>query len=279
MTASVVRAGRSRIWPPWIVAVMATLILVVAWGCNRGVKPAPPVVETVDAAQTLRLMSDTLGRAHQLTFKAKRQLDAALVEGSNIAESADIEVAVSRPRMVRARLVSPAGVRRFYADGQSISLLDESMKLYATVPVSGTIDEVVDALDEKYGFTPPLAEFVLNDPYQKFSKQIQNSVYRGKETVNGVECDHLGLTGQIADADVWISRADHLPQKFLATFKDRDGSPQLKVDFSDWNLAATLEESAFTFDPPKDAARITMAAAEDVKPPEGKAGTSGKAAK
>ena len=276
MTASVVRAGRPRSWPPRIVTMTAVLTLVVTWGCNRGAKPAPPVAETVDAAQTLRLMSDTLGRARQLTFKARRQLDAALVEGTNIAESTDIEVAVSRPRMVRARVVSPAGVRRFYADGQSISLLDETMKLYATVSVSGTIDEVVDTLDEQYGFTPPLAEFVLNDPYQKFSKQIQSSVYRGKETVNGVECDHLSLTGEIADADVWVSRADHLPQRFLATFKDRDGSPQLKVDFSDWNLAATLEESAFTFDPPKDAARITMAAAEDVKPREDKAGKAGR---
>ena len=53
--------------------------------------------------------------AHQLTFKARRQLDAALVEGTSIAESTDIEVAVSRPRMVRARSVSPAGVRRWRA--------------------------------------------------------------------------------------------------------------------------------------------------------------------
>jgi hypothetical protein len=272
MTASVVRAGRPPSGPSRIVTMTAVLMLVVTWGCNRSTKPAPPVAETVDAAQTLRRMSDTLGRARQLTFNARRQLDAALVEGTNIAESTDIEVAVSRPRMVRARVVSPAGVRRFYADGQNISLLDESMQLYATVSASGTIDEVVDTLDEQYGFTPPLAEFVLNDPYQKFSKQIQNSVYRGKETVNGVECDHLGLTGEIADADVWVSRADHLPQRFIATFKDRDGSPQLKVDFSAWNLAATLDESTFTFDPPKDAARITMAAAEDVKPRQDKAG-------
>ena len=176
--------------------------------------------------------------------------------------------------MVRARVVSPAGVRRFYADGQNISLLDESMKLYATVPVSGTIDEVVDTLDEQYGFTPPLAEFVLNDPYQKFSKQIQSSVYRGKETVNGVECDHLGLTGEIADADVWVSRADHLPQRFLATFKDREGRPQLKIDFFEWNLAATLGESFFAFDPPKGAERISMAPAEDVKADEAKGGAS-----
>jgi hypothetical protein len=159
-------------------------------------------------------------------------------------------------------MVSPTGVRRFYADGQSISLLDESMKLYATVSVSGTIDEVVDKLDAQYGFTPPLAEFVLNDPNLKFSKQIQSSVHHGQETINGVECDRLMLTGEIADADLWVSIKDHLPQRFVATFKDREGSPQLKVDFFEWNLAAKLDESVFTFDPPKDAEKIAMAETE-----------------
>jgi hypothetical protein len=261
-----------RKWRHGVIASMAALTLVVSWGCDRAVEPKPAIVETVDPAQKLRQMSDTLAHARQLTFKATRQLDAALVEGSSAAESAEIEVAVSRPRMVRARLVSNAGVRRFYADGQSISLLDESMKLYATVPLSGTIDEVVAKLDEQYGFTPPLAEFVMNDSYQKFSEQIQRTAYQGKETVNGVECDHLALTGEIADADLWIAISDHLPRRFVATFKDREGRPQLKIDFSDWNLAAVLEESTFAFDPPKDAEKINMTAIDDVTATQKKGG-------
>jgi hypothetical protein len=274
MGSSSVRAERPRRqgWQPGIATLMAVFALTVSWGCDRASEPKLSVAETMDPAQKLRQMSETLARARQLTFKATRQLDAALVEGSNIAESAEIEVAVSRPHMVRARAVSNAGVRRFYADGQNVSLLDESMKLYATVPLSGTIDEVVDRLDEQYGFTPPLAEFVLNDSYHKFSTQMQSSVYQGKETVNGAECDRLTLTGEIADADLWVSRTDHLPRRFVATFKDREGSPQLKIDFSEWNLAATLEESVFTLDPPKDAEKITMAATEDVKANEEKGG-------
>jgi hypothetical protein len=216
-------------------------------------------------------MSETLAHARQLTFKATRQLDAALVEGGGAAESAEIEVSISRPQMVRARMVSGGGVRRFYADGQRVSLLDEGMKLYATVSSAGTIDDMVNAIDERYGFTPPLADFVVNDPIG-VSTQIQSSLYKGKEAVNGVECDHLTLTGEIADADVWISIADHLPRRFVATFKDREGSPQLKVDFSDWNLAATLEESTFVFDPPAGAEKIVMAAIEDVKASEAKDG-------
>jgi hypothetical protein len=264
--------SRKQGWQHGVLASTAVLTLVVSWGCDRAAEPKAPAVEKVDPAQILRQMSDTLAHARQLTFKATRQLDAALVEGGGVAESAEIEVSISRPQMVRARMVSGAGVRRFYADGQRVSLLDEGMKLYATVSLAGTIDDMVNALDERYGFTPPLADFVVNDPYQKFSTQIQSSLYQGKEAVNGVECDHLTLTGEIADADVWISIADHLPRRFVATFKDREGSPQLKVDFSDWNLAATLEDSTFVFDPPAGAEKIVMASIEDVKASEAKDG-------
>lgn len=252
---------------------MTLLALVVCFGCGRAPEPAPPVASAPDPAQILRAMFDTLSKAQQLTFKATRQLDAALVIGGTVAESAQIDVSVSRPQRVRARSVSDAGARVLYADGQHVSLLDETMKVYATTPLAGTIDEMVDALDNRYGFTPPLAEFILNDPQKKFSTQIQSSQHKGKETLNGVECDRVTLTGDIADADVWIAVADHLPRKFVATFKDREGSPQLTVDFSDWNLAAKLEDSAFAFDPPKDAEKIDMAPVEDSNTSDPKGGT------
>ncbi len=81
------------------------------------------------------------------------------------------------------------------------------------------------------------------------------------------------MTGEIADADVWIAITDHLPRKFVATFKDREGSPQLTVDFSDWNLAATLEESTFVFDPPRDAEKIVMTTVDEANASDAKGGT------
>jgi len=254
-------------------ATVAFLAIAVSFGCSRAPEPAPAVAATPDPAQMLRDMFDTLSKAQQFTFKATRQLDAALVLGGSVAESAEIDVAVSRPQMIRARSVSDAGTRMLYADGRNVSLTDDTMKVYATTPLAGTIDEMVDALENRYGFTPPLAEFILNDPQKKFSTQIQGSQHKGKETLNGMECDRVTLTGEIADADIWIAVADHLPRKFVATFKDREGSPQLTVDFSDWNLAAQLTDSDFVFDPPKDAEKIDMAPLEDANASDAKSET------
>ncbi len=217
-----------------------------------------PIAATTDPDQLLRQMSEKLAQAKKLSFKVDRKLDAALIEGRNIPENAQIEISVSRPGKFLAKSDSQDNVRHLVCDGQNLSVYDETMKLYATVPVPGTIDEVVAKIDEKYGFTPPLAEFILSDPYGALGPQIKSKAYKGKETVGGVECHHLTLGGEVADSELWIGVADLLPRKLVATFKDREGGPKLQADFSNWNLAATLDDKFFVFVAPQDAESVDM---------------------
>jgi len=236
----------------------AVILLALALACSRPAENPAPTASNNDPDQLLRQMSETLAQAKKLTFKVDRKLDAALVEDSMVAENAQIEISASRPGKFQAISNSKEGVRRIFFDGQKLSIYDETMKLYATVPVSGTIDDAVAKIDKEYGFTPPLAEFILNDPYKALSQQIKSKAYKGKESIAGVECHHLSLSGDVADSDLWVGTADLLPRKLVATFKDREGSPKLQADFSSWNLAPTLDDSIFVFAAPKDAENIEM---------------------
>jgi hypothetical protein len=234
--------------------VVSSLFLGLAYGCGTG----KPTAAINDPDQLLRQMSDKLAQAKMLSFKVVRKLDAALIEGRNIPENAQIEISVSRPGKFLAKADSQDNVRQFVFDGQNLSVYDGTMNLYATVPVPGTIDEVVAKIDEKYGFKPPLAEFILSDPYGALRPRIKSQVYKGKETIGGVECHHLSLGGDVADSELWIGVGDLLPRKLVATFKNREGGPQLQADFSDWNLAAPLDDKFFTFVAPQDADSVEM---------------------
>jgi hypothetical protein len=245
-------------------SVLALLALAVV-SCSRAPEQSSratgepsPVATTLSAEQVLQQMSEKLKGARQLTFKVSRQIDAALIEEGDLPEKAQIEFAVSRPDRLKARSTSNDGVRSFYADGKTVALFDEQMKLYASVPSTGTIDEMFARFDENYGFTPPLAEFALNDPYKKMSQQIQTSSNKGLEMINGVECHHVAGTGEFADAEIWVATGDQLPRRLVVTFKQREGSPQLKADFSEWNLAAKLDDVSFSFTPPQGAEKIEM---------------------
>jgi len=216
-------------------------------------------------------MSEKLAQAKKLSFKVDRKLDATLVEGRNIPGNAKIEISVSRPGKFLAKSESQDNVRHFVFEGQNLSVYDETMKLYATVPEPGTIDEVVAKIDEKYGFTPALAEFILSDPYAALRPRIKSQAYKGDETVGGVECHHLSLGGDVADSELWIGVGDLLPRKLVATFKNREGGPQLQADFSDWNLAATIDDKFFTFVAPKDAENVEMVTEAQMKETASKA--------
>src|SRR5580698_1083901 len=138
---------------------------------------APP-----DADQILRQASATLAAAQQFSFKAHRVMDAALLAGRNAAEDAQVEVTVQRPNKVFADGKSQEGERQVFADGTNFSLVDAKMNLYSTVPMPASLDGLVEKIDEKYGFTPPLAEFVLSDPYKEFHRQARTVTYLGPAT-------------------------------------------------------------------------------------------------
>jgi hypothetical protein len=263
----------------WLVisqfAVLSLLALVTACSSAPEQSSSAPGVPstaatTLSAEQVLQQMSEKLKGAQQLTFKATRQLDAALLEEGDLLQNAQIEFAVARPNRLKARSMSGESVRSFYADGKTVVLFDEDMNLYASVPSAGTIDEMFARFDERYGFTPPLAEFTLNDPYKKLSQQIQSSSNKGLEMMNGVECHHVTATGELADADIWVATSDQLPRRLVVTFKQREGSPQLKADFSEWNLAAKLDDKNFSFFPPQGAEKIEMLTTEQMNEAEQK---------
>lgn len=215
-----------------------------------------------DADQLLRQMSAKLAAARSYSFEATREIDAALLEGRDMPEKARIDVAVQRPNKLAGHAISKDGARRFVFDGRTLSLHDEKPNHYAVVPIATSLDGLVAALDEKYGFTPPLAEFALSNTYADLRKEAQTVTYLGRAKTSenflglgGVECHRLGLKGKAADAELWIAVRDSLPQKLVATFH-RTGQPQVRIAFSNWNLAAPAED--FTFTPPTGAQKIEM---------------------
>jgi hypothetical protein len=227
-----------------------------------------------DADQILREACATLAAAQQFSFKAHRVMDPALLVGRPMAEDAVIEVTVQRPNQVFAVGKSQAGERRAYADGTNFSLVDVTMNLYTTVPMPVSLDGLVDKLDAQYGFTPPLAEFVLSDPYQEFHRQARTVTYlgpgsytEGSPDSESVDCHRLLLSGHAVDAELWVGVNDHLIRKLVATFQDRPGNPQMRIEFADWNLAAQVTDGEFTFVPPPGAMKIPMRTTAEMAPP------------
>ena len=82
--------------------VAASLLLgLAAW--SRAPEPSTTAAANLTPEQVLREMSETPAKSRRFTFKVTRHLDAALVEGQEIAEDAQIEISVARPRHLHGR--------------------------------------------------------------------------------------------------------------------------------------------------------------------------------
>ncbi len=225
----------------------------------------PATAAEPDGDQILRQTSAKLAASKSLSFTADREIDALLLGGRNVPGKARVQVSVLRPNKIAARSESKDGVRHVFADGRFLTVWDEKTNHYARVPMRTTIDGLVDRLDEKYGFVPPLAEFAVSDPYAHFRREAHSVSYLGRAKfgagflgLGGVECHRLALGGNTADAELWVGVGDQLPRKLVATFKNSPGKPQVRINFIGWNVTSPVSANQFTFTPPTGAEKVEM---------------------
>jgi hypothetical protein len=220
---------------------------------------APVLADTSDPAMAaVRRMAARLASTRSFTVDAVRRMDAGLLEGRTVPESAGIHVEVRRPDKVHAVLKGPGEERHFYFDGRAVTVYDATRKFYATEPVRGSIDDMLRYLDEHFGFMPPLAEFVANDPWAFLGVRSRSAQLAGTQSLNGAECRQVNITGEFADAQLWLATSTSLPCGLSATFTRMEGSPKLRAGFSNWRLGAAVPDARFTFRPPPDARLIPM---------------------
>jgi hypothetical protein len=218
--------------------------------------PPSPVISP-QADRLLRAASDYLKAASQLSFHADITYDDLLPTGQKIQLAASYDVAVRRPDKFYTEYWGDAGSRRLWYDGETITLYDPSLRIYASEPAKPTIDATLEHLIKDLGFTPPLSDLMTSDPAATLHKDILFGFYVGVTEVEGVRAHHLAFVEQNIDWQVWIEDGTQfVPRKILITYKTLPGAPQFSAVLSDWDFATRPPDALFTAELPADATRI-----------------------
>ena len=76
----------------------------------------------------------------------------------------------------------------------------------------------------------------------------------GPATVGGVACDHVALSGEWEDVQVWIAQgAQPVPQRIVVTYKRAEGQPQFRAQLRDWLFDPAVPDATFQFTAPANA--------------------------
>jgi len=161
-----------------------------------------------------------------------------------------------------------AGRRDYYYDGSTFTVVSPDEKFYATQPFSGGYDALVASLRDRAGAILPVWTILSEELPGKVMEGKNSAAYLGTVLIQGEEADHIALSGDDEDLQVWITNDESapFPLMLVGTLTDQPGSPQYHVYFWDWQQGQEIASDQFHFVPGSDFQQIAMPSLTDGKP-------------
>jgi hypothetical protein len=155
-------------------------------------------------------------------------------------------------------MVSARAKRELIYDGKTVTLWTPAQKYYSTVQFDGTIGELINRLEDRYGVELPLEDlFRWGTPAAPLDK-MESAMNAGQDFIGDDLCDHYAFRQGTLDWQIWITTGSKpLPRKIVITNRADEARPQ-SVSLIDWNLKPTFKNSVFKFTPPKGATAVEI---------------------
>lgn len=258
-------------------STQALLILGVMFGAHQSVMDADADVQTTGEAKRdkkaakvepkadalLRKMSTKLGSMKEFSFDSFQVMEVVTKEGEKIQGLTETHVEIARPNKMRVDRMGPLGGGSLYYDGTTFTFYGKRDNMYAQAKVPGTLDQVMDFARDQLSIEAPAADLLLSDAYTVLMEDVVSGRYLGSEIVNRQTCHHLAYRGKETDWQLWIADGEQaVPCRFVITSKKVEGSPQFTVSTTNWR-EGDISDEAFTFEPPKGAAKINFVTVSD----------------
>ena len=221
---------------------------------------APAAANPVDQAsiQALKDMGAFLQTLKRFWVSTELTGERVLADGQKLQHTATADMDVERPNRLRALMRSARSQRELIYDGKTVTLFTPAQKYYSTVEFVGTIGELINRLEERFGVELPLSDlFLWGTPAAPLDK-IESAMNAGQDFVGDDLCDHYAFRQGKIDWQVWITTGSKpLPRKIVITNRGDEARPQ-SVSMINWNLKPTFKDSVFKFTPPKGATKIEI---------------------
>ncbi len=211
------------------------------------------------AMDALNKMGAYLRTLKSFQVRADITTDNVLDNGQTIQFSSKVDLVAERPNHMRTEITDDDGHRFLFFDGKNFTIFGQLVNYYATVPAPATLAQLGVDLSTKYGIELPLYDLFQWGTNEDTIKRIKAADDIGPSAVDGVTCEQYAFRQESVDWQIWIQLGEFpLPRKLVIRTLTDDAKPQ-HSEILTWNLAPSFSENAFTFDPPADARRITIA--------------------
>ena len=208
-----------------------------------------------------RVLLDACGylrSAGRFSVKSEVSYEDVLTSGTRVEYNRQASIVLERPNHLRIDSEGDKGRRSFYYDGKTLTVYHPDKGVYAIFPAPDTIDAMVDAVEAR-GIMMPASDLLLNHPCEALGEHLQTGIYAGRHYLDGDWYQHLLLTSDAVDMQLWVAQGE-APEihKLVITYTTLPGEPQYRALLRDWNFAPAIDSTTFTFAPPEDARKVTF---------------------
>jgi hypothetical protein len=237
--------------------IAAALILALGGAPSAQGKSAPakPAVEP-EAISALHKMGEFMRNQQAFMVQARQTTDDVLPSGQKVQYGGTVDMKVRRPDRLRMDIQGDRRNEHLLFDGKTFTVFGERLGYYAQIPAPGTLAELKDVLEKRYGVDLPLADLFYWGTDRDGTKDITAATRIGVANVDGFICDHYAFRQKDVDWELWIEQGGRpLPRKQVITTTTDRSKPQHSMVLN-WDLSPKIEDQMFAFVPPPTAHRI-----------------------
>jgi hypothetical protein len=217
------------------------------------------------AREVVRRACEYLGSLDRFSVAVEISYDEVLTAGYKLQYSRVDQLLVERPNRFRFESESDNGYRTVWYDGQSLTIYDEDLNVYAIFEAPATIDATLDLIADR-GIVMPLDDLLSSEPCAGLGEHVQSGYYVGLNYVDGCFHHHVLLATDAVDVQLWVEDDDTpLIRKVVITYREEPGEPQFIALLRDWDAAPAPTPADFVFTPPAGAKEIDFFAARSTR--------------
>ena len=222
------------------------------------------VTDSVEAKKILKAMSDFLGAQKNLSFSFDSVFEVVTPTDQKLGLASSGAATLSRPDKIRfARSGGFVDYEILY-DGKTLTFLGKNVNLFTQVAAPGTVDQLVDTLQDKYQRHMPGADLLMSNSYDELMQDVYDSKDLGSGVINGVECDSLAFRKNDVDWQIWIAQGDRpYPCQFVITSKLESADPQYTIQFANWKFGNEVAADDFSFENSSNAKQVALTDVQD----------------
>ena len=211
------------------------------------------------AAKALfKAMSDYLAAQSAISFDFDSNLEIVTTQEQKIGLASSGTLTLNRPDKVRMSRTGGFADVEVVFDGKKVTLLGKNDKVFVQEEVSGTIDDLVDDLRNKFHRPVPAADLLMSDVNKQIMPLVTDVKDLGSRVIRGVECDHLAFRTAEVDLQIWIAQGSKpYPCRYVITSPKVAGSPQYTIDVRTWKTGTEVAADSFSLQIPEGAKKLT----------------------